>query len=113
MRTWGTLGGVSDTISSVRLDVAAEAAEAGRRAAVHGARLIREAVAARGRAVLIVATGASQFSLLEALVASPGVAWEQVLVFHLDQYLGLPVTHPASFRKFLWDRFHSKLPVPV
>lgn len=100
-------------LSNLRIEVAPEAAEAGRRAAEHGARLIREAIAARGQAVIIVATGASQFHMLAALVTEPGVAWEKVTVFHLDEYLGLPVTHPASFRLFLWERFHSKLPVPV
>lgn len=98
--------------TSLVVEVAAEAAEAGRRAAVHGAALVREALARRGRAGVIVATGASQFAMLAALVVTPGVAWEKVTFFHLDEYLGLPVTHPASFRRFLWERFHSRLPVP-
>jgi len=98
---------------TVQVEVAPEAAQAGSRAARHGARLIREAIEARGRAVVILATGASQFDMLAVLVAEPGVAWEKVTVFHLDEYLGLPLTHPASFRRFLWERFHSKLPVPV
>lgn len=92
--------------------MAAEAGEAGRRAAAHGAALLREALARQGRAAVVVATGASQFDLLAALVAAPGIAWEKVTFFHLDEYLGLPVTHPASFRRFLWERFHSRLPVP-
>ena len=98
--------------ATFRVEVAAEAGEAGRRAAAHGTALVREALERRGRAVVVVATGASQFDLLAALVAAPGIAWEKVTFFHLDEYLGLPVRHPASFRRFLWERFHSRLPVP-
>jgi glucosamine-6-phosphate deaminase len=59
-----------------------------------------------------VATGASQFEVLASLAQAPGVAWEKVTFFHLDEYLGLPLAHPASFRRYLWERFHSRLPVP-
>jgi glucosamine-6-phosphate deaminase len=74
--------------------------------------LVREALGRQGRAAVVVATGASQFDLLSSLAAMPGVAWEKVTFFHLDEYLGLPVAHPASFRRYLWERFHSRLPVP-
>lgn len=100
-------------ISELRwVEIAPEAAAAGQRAAAQGAGLLREALDRDGRAAVVVATGASQFDLLASLVCTPGLAWEKVTVFHLDEYLGLPVTHPASFRRYLWERFHSRLPVP-
>jgi len=85
----------------------------GQTAATFGANLLRETLNQRGQANIIVATGASQFEMLEALLRETDIAWEKVTIFHLDEYVGLPVTHPASFRKYLWERFHSKLPVPV
>lgn len=82
----------------------------GRRAADIGIEAIREALAARGEANVIVATGASQFSMLECLVAAKGIDWSKVSMFHLDEYVGMPVTHPASFRKYLKERVAEKLP---
>ncbi len=87
--------------------------ESGKRAAQRGAELIRAAIAARGRATIIVATGASQFEMLEALVEEPDIDWSIVTGFHLDEYVGIPITHPASFRKYLWERFVSKLSLPL
>lgn len=84
----------------------------GQAAARDGANRIRDAIAARGEANIILATGASQFEMLGALVREE-IAWERVSVFHLDEYAGLPVTHPASFRRYLWERFHRLLPVPL
>ncbi|NLE39160.1 MAG: glucosamine-6-phosphate deaminase, partial [Pirellulaceae bacterium] len=63
------------------------------------------------RANVIVATGASQFEMLAALVAAE-VDWSRVTFFHLDEYVGLPITHPASFRKYLKERFVDRLPTP-
>jgi len=92
--------------------VAAGPAETGRDAAAYGAGLVRQALERDGRAAVVVATGASQFEMLAGLAAEPGLAWERVTFFHLDEYLGLSVGHPASFRRYLWERFHSRLPVP-
>lgn len=103
---------MNDRFGQVRVETFGNATEAGRAAAEHGARILREAVEREGRAAVVVATGASQFEMLASLVAEPGVAWEKVTFFHLDEYLGLPVRHPASFRRFLWERFHARLPVP-
>lgn len=94
----------------MRLVIEQEKPEMGRRAAAGAARLIRAAVAGRGRAGLIVATGASQFEMLDHLVREEGVDWAKVTVFHLDEYLGLPATHPASFRRYLKERFADRLP---
>jgi len=84
--------------------------ENGKAAAAFGAAAIRDAIAARGKANVVVATGASQFEMLEALVAEPGIDWSKVTAFHLDEYIGMPETHPASFRKYLKERFTGKLP---
>ena len=85
----------------------------GKAAAAAGAKLIREAIAERGDANIIVATGASQFEMLAALAAEPDINWNRVTGFHLDEYVGLPITHPASFRGYLWQRFVSQLPLPL
>ena len=76
----------------------------GRRAAQTGADLIRDALRLNGKANIIVATGASQFEMLKALIEED-VDWSLVTCFHLDEYIGLPESHPASFRKYLKERF--------
>ena len=60
-----------------------------------------------------MATGASQFEMLEALTKEDGIDWSKVTVFHLDEYIGLSMDHPASFRKYLKERFEDKLPERV
>jgi glucosamine-6-phosphate deaminase len=77
-------------------------------AAERAASLLNQAIAGGGEAVLILATGASQFEMLSHLVTLP-VDWSKVTAFHLDEYLGLPVTHPASFRRYLQERFAAKV----
>jgi glucosamine-6-phosphate deaminase len=79
-----------------------------RAAAEHAARALREAIAARGAARIVAATGASQFDFLAALTAASGIDWPLVEMFHLDEYIGLPGTHPASFRKYLRERLIDK-----
>jgi glucosamine-6-phosphate deaminase len=76
----------------------------GIKAAQKGADLIREAIQRQGKANIIVATGASQFEMLEELVKED-IEWSKVTAFHLDEYIGIPETHPASFRKYLKERF--------
>ena len=85
-------------------------AEMGSAAAAEGGRLIRDAIGRDGRATIIVATGASQFEMLAALVEQE-VDWPKVTMFHLDEYVNLPAGHPASFRKYLTERFTSKVPL--
>jgi glucosamine-6-phosphate deaminase len=80
----------------------------GKAAAIQAAAAIRSAIADHGRARVVAASAASQFEFLEALTATPGIAWGQVELFHLDEYIGLPMTHPASFCKFLQERLISK-----
>ncbi len=72
---------------------------------------IRDAIAQREQANLILATGASQFEMLENLVAAKGIDWSKVVMFHLDEYIGLGPDHPASFRKYLRERFAEKVGV--
>ncbi len=78
-----------------------------------GAQRIRNVIAAHGAARIIVATGVSQFEMLAHLTALPDIRWDKVTAFHLDEYIGLPITHGASFRKYLWQRFVSRLPLPL
>jgi glucosamine-6-phosphate deaminase len=78
-------------------------------AANEAAGLIRQAIAARGQAYLIAATGMSQFEFLDAIVLQPDVDWAQVTFFHLDEYVGLPRTHPASFWRYLQERIVDRV----
>lgn len=78
---------------------------AGRKAA----ELINAAIRDKGQANIILATGASQFETLNTLV-NEKVDWSKVVMFHLDEYIGLPESSPASFRKYLKERFISKVP---
>jgi len=73
--------------------------------------LIRASLEDNGAAVIILATGTSQFNTLAQLVIEPGIDWRKVTMFHLDEYMGVPDTHPASFRKYLKERFVSKVPI--
>ncbi|MBI1368591.1 MAG: glucosamine-6-phosphate deaminase [Planctomycetes bacterium] len=72
---------------------------------------IETALAARGKANIIVATGASQFATLDHLTKSMSIDWSRVTGFHLDEYLGLPMSHPASFRGYLKHRFVDRVPL--
>ena len=81
--------------------------ELGQKAAAHTAALLRRYIENNGVARLLLSTGASQFTTLSALLEEQ-VDWTKVEVFHLDEYIDLPPTHPASFVKYLEDRFISK-----
>jgi glucosamine-6-phosphate deaminase len=79
-----------------------------RAAAMQAAETLRETVRARGDARIVAATGASQFEFLEALTGAPGIDWRRVELFHLDEYVGLAIDHPASFRRYLLERLIGK-----
>lgn len=79
-----------------------------RAAARHASRAFGDAIEARGEARITAATGASQLDFLAALTATPGIDWTRVEMFHLDEYVGLPIDHPASFRKYLVERLIDK-----
>ena len=85
----------------------------GKTAAEKGAELIREAMYRRGEATIVVATGASQFEMYAHLTRLAGLDWTQITAFHLDEYVGLSESHPASFRRYLNERFVSRVPRPL
>jgi glucosamine-6-phosphate deaminase len=82
----------------------------GKKAAKLGSELITKAIEATGKANIIVATGASQFEMLKTLTGE-NIDWTRVTAFHLDEYIGLPESHPASFRKYLKERFADLVPL--
>ncbi|MEY4335484.1 MAG: hypothetical protein RLZZ45_403 [Bacteroidota bacterium] len=71
---------------------------------------IKEAISQKGVANIILATGTSQFETLQQLLGDKEIDWSAVNMFHLDEYIGLPITHKASFRKYLMERFIQKVP---
>ena len=83
-------------------------AELGRAAAERAATVIGEAISRTGKARAIAATGASQFEFLDALTAT-SIDWTRVEIFHLDEYVGIPATHPASFRRYLRERIVERV----
>ncbi len=94
----------------MNISISASASELGNSAARLAATKINDAVNRIGEARIVVSTGNSQFEMFQALVGEK-VDWTNVTVFHLDEYIGLPVTHNASFRKYLYERFINYVPV--
>jgi len=84
--------------------------ELGEKSGSDAAELIRETIREKGQANIILATGASQFGTLQTIINAPDIDWSKVVMFHLDEYVGMPVTHNASFRKYLKERFVDKVP---
>lgn len=84
--------------------------ELGRRSGELAASLISAAIEKEGGANIILATGSSQFETLNALIKAENIQWSKVTMFHLDEYIGLPLAHKASFRKYLKERFLNKVP---
>ena len=80
------------------------AEESGEHAAKLVAAKLNDAIAKKGEARLLLSTGASQFEFIDALIKQP-VDFSKVIMFHLDEYVALPITHIASFRKYLQERF--------
>lgn len=71
--------------------------------------VINKIISEKDQINLILATGSSQFEVLENLTNNPEINWGKVVMFHLDEYIGIPESHPASFRKYLKDRFINKV----
>ena len=65
---------------------------------------LKTAIETRGEARIVLATGSSQFETLSSLLKEK-IDWSRVDIFHLDEYIGLSVSHKASFRRYLYDRF--------
>lgn len=93
---------------NINLTISKDAKLNGKRAAELIANLINEAIKERGKARIIVSTGSSQFEMFETLIKLD-VDWSKVEMFHLDEYVNLPESHIASFRKYLKERFVSKV----
>lgn len=82
----------------------------GTAAGINAAAAIRKAIKEKGTANIILATGTSQFETLNQLIREKDIDWSKVSMFHLDEYIGLSINHPASFRKYLTERFLSHVP---
>lgn len=93
---------------SITITIADTPQELGKKAANQIVSLLKAAIEENGEARIILSTGASQFDTMEALIHSD-LDWSKVEMFHLDEYVGLPESHPASFRKYLKERFVSKV----
>ena len=93
---------------NINLTISKDAKLNGKRAAELIANLINEAIKERGKARIVVSTGSSQFEMFETLIKLD-VDWSKVEMFHLDEYVNLPESHIASFRKYLKERFVSKV----
>ena len=94
----------------IKVQIESNKSALGEAAADCGAMAIRSAIQRRGAANVVIATGASQFEMLAALVRREDVEWSRVTAFHLDEYIAMPATHPASFRRYLNERFISHVP---
>jgi glucosamine-6-phosphate deaminase len=94
----------------MNISISPDPIQLGQKAGKIGADLIRKAIQNQGFANIILATGTSQFETLNQLLAEKDIDWSKVTVFHLDEYIGIPITHPASFRKYLLERFFNQLP---
>ena len=79
-------------------------AEVALAASLDAAELIRHAITQRGMARIVAATGVSQEEFLALLIAQPSISWERVVLFHLDEYLGIPPEHPASMHRYIQER---------
>jgi len=95
----------------MKIEIFDQKDEMGAAAAAAGIAKLKEVLAEKGSASIIVATGVSQFQVL-AVLAESDLPWNKITAFHLDEYVGLPITHEASFRKYLWERFVTQLPLP-
>lgn len=94
----------------MQIDISANAQELGIKAGKQAAALIKTAIKNKGNANIILATGASQFETLNELISDKNIDWGNVVMFHLDEYIDLPESSPASFRKYLKERFLEKVP---
>jgi len=88
----------------VKIEIFEDKTSLSRSAAEYAAGSMREILSRQDSLRLVAATGASQFDFLAILTSLPGIDWSRVEVFHLDEYVGLPITHPASFRRYLQER---------
>lgn len=95
----------------MRLIIVADRNAMGRWVAEQAANDLNQAIDARGQARLIIATGSSQFEVLDQLAQRDDIDWSAVVGFHLDEYIGISQDHPASFCRYLRERFVSRVPL--
>ncbi|MEE4311657.1 MAG: 6-phosphogluconolactonase, partial [candidate division KSB1 bacterium] len=95
-------------VDSLSVHIYEDKYEMGEGAADMAAELIEKAIEVKDAATIILATGASQFELLDSL-SNRDIEWQKVAAFHLDEYVGIKSTHPASFRRYLNERFVEKV----
>ena len=94
---------------AVRINVCKTAEQLAVTAAEEAQKFLRAAIAMKGKAAVILATGNSQIQFLDKLTAAHGIDWGSVTLFHMDEYLGIAADHPASFRKYLKERVEDKV----
>ncbi len=94
----------------MQINISDDSLELGAKAAKYISARLNGIIAKNGEARIVVSTGSSQFEMFEALIKE-NIDWTKIEVFHLDEYIGLPVTHIASFRKYLYERFINHVPV--
>lgn len=94
----------------MKINITTNPYELGKAAGRAAAELIRQTIAEKGSAHILLATGTSQFETLSQLTAEQNIEWSKVVMFHLDEYIGLSESAPASFRKYLKERFIAKVP---
>src|SRR5690625_3608976 len=90
--------------------IAKDNKQLGREAGQQGARFMKEAIKEKGEVNIILATGTSQFETLRTLIEDKEIDWSKVVMFHLDEYIGISIDHKASFRKYLKERVLAHLP---
>lgn len=95
----------------MRIVIASDRPDLGKYVADQAAQILRKRLSEQASVNLVVATGSSQFEVLSNLVVAPGIDWSRVHGFHLDEYLGISMDHPASFCGYLRDRFVSRVPI--
>lgn len=93
----------------MKILIANDSIKLGQQAGTAATELIKTAITENGQANIILATGASQFETLKYLIQQK-IDWSKVVMFHLDEYINLPESHPASFRKYLKERFLAHVP---
>lgn len=96
-------------VGKAQVRIYSSAESQGKAAAALGAELIRAAIGRKGHARIVIATGNSQLDMIANLVQAEGIDWKRVEAFHMDEYLGIPAGHPASFRRWLREYFIDKV----
>jgi len=93
----------------MKINIYNDKKETSKEAALQAASILNKAIRQKGTATFVIATGVSQLDFIKHLVTEGNVDWSKTKMFHLDEYIGLPETHPASFRKYLKEKFISKV----